>query len=99
MLAQRQTLFTLKLTQGFLFCPRAAELTSRGKIRDSERCRLGAPCEHRNTRSARSRRDGCNGVESSGHDIWRLLGQAVSDTPERDRQCGVVLAPATTIEI
>lgn len=50
------------------------------------RRRLGTPCVHRDPRSARSRRDGFDGVEPSGHDNWLLLVQAVSDTPDNDQR-------------
>jgi hypothetical protein len=55
---------------------------------------------HRDPRSARSRRDGCDGVEPSGRDGLRLLIRVVNDTPYNDQrhlQGGVLLASATEI--
>lgn len=68
-----------------LFCSDAAEFVDRDESRDIVMCcRLGTPCVHRDPRSARSRRDGFNGVEPSGHDNWRLLVQVMNDTLEND---------------
>lgn len=70
---------------GSLFYRTAAEVESRGSnLATMMRCRLGPPCLRCNPRSARSRRDGFDGVESSGHDKSHQLVQAMSDTPDND---------------
>ncbi len=83
---------------GVLFGRAAAKKRWQGLV--AMRRRLGAPCVHRGPRSARSRRDGFDGVELSRDDSLRLLVQAMSDTPgkiRRDLQCGALLASATRV--